>query len=160
MSGLELLVGLAIAIGLIGVVVPLLPGALLVAAAILAWAVDRSDTTGWTVLAIAVAAIALAEVLRFTIPGRRLEASGVPRRSIVLGGLLGVVGFFVIPLIGLLIGFVLGIYLAERTRLGDGAGAWTSTKAALRATGLSILIELAGCLLAAEVWAVVAVGVV
>ena len=54
---------------------------------------------------------------------------------------LGVVGFFVIPVVGLFVGFVLGIYLAERRRVGQ-ADAWPSTKAALRAVGLSILIEL------------------
>ena len=61
---------------------------------------------------------------------------------------LGVVGFFVVPVVGLFVGFVLGVYLAERRRVG-GAAAWPSTKEALRAVGLSILIELAAGVLAA-----------
>ena len=36
-----------------------------------------------------------------------------------------------------------GLYLAELLRLPDGTAAWQSTKHVLRATGLSILIELA-----------------
>jgi hypothetical protein len=55
--------------------------------------------------------------------------------------------------VGLFVGFVLGIYLAERRRLGDAA-AWPSTKAALRAVGLSIVIELTSAVLAAATWVV------
>ena len=32
--------------------------------------------------------------------------------------MLGIVGFFVVPVVGLLLGFVLGVYLAELARLG------------------------------------------
>jgi len=68
------------------------------------------------------------------------------------------VGFFVIPVVGLLVGFVAGIYLAELLRVGR-ARAWPSTGAALRAAGLSLLIELAAGLLAAVVWFVGAMAV-
>ncbi len=63
------------------------------------------------------------------------------------------VGFFVIPVVGLFVGFVLGIYLAERARLGADQ-AWPSTKHALRAVGLSIVIELTAAVLAAATWVV------
>jgi hypothetical protein len=52
-----------------------------------------------------------------------------------------------------LIGFVLGIYASELQRVGAQA-AWPSTKAALRAVGVSMLIELTSTLLAAVVWAI------
>ena len=72
------------------------------------------------------------------------------------GGALGVVGFFVVPVIGAVLGFVLGVYLSELQRVGAGP-AWPATKAALKAVGLSVLIELAAAVLAASVWAVGAV---
>ena len=56
--------------------------------------------------------------------------------------MLAVVGFFVIPVVGFFIGFPLGVYLEERRRLGRHASAWRSTREALRAMGLSIVIEL------------------
>jgi uncharacterized protein YqgC (DUF456 family) len=69
----------------------------------------------------------------------------------VVGAALGVVGFFVIPVVGLVIGFVAGVYVAELRRLGrERAG--RSTALALRAVGLSVLIELAAGLLAAMAW--------
>ncbi len=52
---------------------------------------------------------------------------------------------------GALVGFPVGIYLAERVRVG-AAGAWPSTRTALQAVGLSILIELVAALLATAVW--------
>jgi hypothetical protein len=55
---------------------------------------------------------------------------------------------------GLLLGFVLGVWVAERIRLGDSRLAWPSTKQALKAAGLSTLIELAAGLTIAIVWAV------
>jgi hypothetical protein len=63
-----------------------------------------------------------------------------------------VIGFFVIPVIGLPIGFVLGIYLLELNRLGSSAAAWPSTRKAVTAVGLSMLIEFGSGLLASTVW--------
>jgi uncharacterized protein len=50
-----------------------------------------------------------------------------------------------------LVGFPVGIYVAERVRVGAD-GAWPSTRAALKAVGASILIELAAAVLATGVW--------
>ncbi|WP_308282705.1 DUF456 domain-containing protein [Pseudonocardia nigra] len=138
--------------GIVGVVVPVLPGLLLVVAGVAVWAVPRGDTVGWTVLAVAVAIVVLGSVAKYLLPGRRLRDSGVPGRTIALGAVLGVLGFFVIPVAGLFVGFVLGVYLAELARLGGSERAWPSTRQALTAVGWSILIELATGLLAAAVW--------
>ena len=152
MSEVEVLVALAIAVGLVGVVVPVLPGALLVLGAILVWAWDIGTGEAWVVFAVATTFIALGSVVKYVVPGRRLRTSGVPTSTLLLGGLLGIIGIFVIPVVGLVVGFVLGIYLAELRRVGVDA-AWPATKDALKAVGLSILIELVATLCAASVWA-------
>jgi uncharacterized protein len=157
-SAFEVLVAVAILIGLVGIVVPVLPGALLVWAAVVVWALEQQTTPAWVVAAIASVAITVAQVVKYLLPHRRLRAAGVPQFSIVAGGLLGIVGFFVIPVVGLLVGFVLGIYAAEHRRLRTSRDARDSTIIAMRAVGLSIVIELAGALLAAGVWFAVAVG--
>ena len=54
--------------------------------------------------------------------------------------------------VGFFVGFPLGIYVEERRRLGPHAPAWRSTRQALRAIGLSILIELSATVVAAAVW--------
>ena len=60
----------------------------------------------------------------------------------VLPGLSGNVGVFVVPIVGLLIGFVLGVFLVELLRRRNGSAAWSSTKAALLAVLHSMGIEL------------------
>jgi hypothetical protein len=58
----------------------------------------------------------------------------------------------VIPVVGLFIGFPLGVYLSELARLHDSSKAWPSTRKALGAVAFSLLLELATGLLAAGVW--------
>jgi hypothetical protein len=58
------------------------------------------------------------------------------------------------------IGFPIGVYLSELQRQRDHAAAWTSTKHALRETGVSILIELVGTSLAAAVWLIAVLFIV
>lgn len=151
-SAATFLVGVAIFVGIIGIVVPVLPGALLSLAAILVWALEEQSATGWIVLSAAVVLIGASQVVKYIVPERRLRESGIPRRSTLTGVLLGIVGFFVIPVIGMFVGFPLGVYLSERQRLRAHDLAWTSTKHALRASGLSVLIEFIGTALAAAVW--------
>lgn len=152
-TALSLLVGLAIAVGLVGVVVPVLPGALLAWAAILVWALSVGTATGWAVFVVATVAIGAAQIVKVLVPGRRLREAGVPRESILLGVALAVVGFFLVPFVGLFLGFPLGVYLQERRRLGgEHDPAWRSTQHALRAIGLSIAIELAATLVATVAW--------
>ena len=148
MNAPEVIVGLAVLVGVLGVVVPVLPGSLLILVAVLVWAVQDGSNTAWTVFAAATVLLAVGAVVKYAVPGRSLKAAGVPNRTLMIGGLLGLVGFFVIPVVGLFIGFVLGVYLGELQRVGRDE-AWPSTKHALKAAGLSVLIELVAAALAA-----------
>lgn len=153
MSATEILVAVAIAVGIAGIIVPVLPGTVLVLGAILVWALEIGTTTAWLVFAFAATFLVAGTVVKYLVPGRQLTSAGVPRRTLVTGGLLAFVGFFVVPVVGMLIGFVLGVYVAERARVG-ATGAWPSTRAALRAVGVSILIELVAAFLAVATWVV------
>lgn len=144
----DLLAALAIAVGLAGIIAPVLPGSLLILAALLVWAIAVGESTAWVVVGIAVAVLVLGQVVKYVVPGRRMKASGVPNATLLVGAVLGIVGFFVIPVVGLPLGFVLGVYAAEHRRVGAQLARGT-TVAALRAVGLSILIELAAGLVAA-----------
>ena len=146
------LVGFAIVVGIAGIVVPVLPGALLAWAAILVWAIMESSLDGWAVLVAATGLIGGAQVVKYLVPGRRLREAGVPRSSIVAGLVVGLAGFFLIPIVGLFVGFPAGVYVGERLRLGAHGAAWASTRHAVKAVGLSILIELAATLLTAALW--------
>ncbi|GEL94531.1 DUF456 domain-containing protein [Cellulomonas composti] len=148
----DALVAVAILVGLFGVVVQVLPGAMLVLGAVVVWGVVTGGPVGWTVVAVAVVATGVGQVVKYLLAGRHLRRGGVPGRSVVAGGVLGVVGFFVVPVVGLPLGFVGGIYLAEWARARDPRLAWRSTLVALQATGLTILVELAGALVCTAAW--------
>lgn len=153
MSPLEACLALVILVGVVGVLVPVLPGSALVVGAVLVWALVQGGGTAWTVLVVAVAFIAAGTVVKYVVPGRRLQRSGIPASTQWWGALGALVGFFVVPVLGLFLGFVVGVYAAERRRVGHAA-AWPSTTASLRAVGLSMLIELSAVVLAAATWAV------
>lgn len=150
----ELLIGIVLVLGLVGVVVQVLPGALLVLGGVLVWAALEGTVLAWVVGAVAVAATAGALVGKYLVAGRHLKKAGVPNRTLVWGGLAGIVGFFVVPVVGLPLFFVLAVYLVEVARLHDRRRAWRATVAALTATGITILIELAGALVASGAWLV------
>jgi uncharacterized protein len=150
MSLTEVVVGVAIAVGLIGILVPVLPGSALILVAILLWALELGSGTGWSVFAVAAGFLVIGTVVKYVVPGRQLKDAGIPASTQWTGVALAVPGFFVIPVVGAFVGFVVGVYLAERRRLGPGAGA--STWSALRAVGVSVLIELTAAILAASAW--------
>ncbi|HYN95748.1 MAG TPA: DUF456 domain-containing protein [Pilimelia sp.] len=150
-----LLCAVALAVGVAGVLVPVLPGLVLCWAGVLVWALfGGAGWGGWVVLTAATVIALLATAVKYAWPGRNLKRTGVPTRSLVAGGLLGFVGFFVVPVVGLIGGFVLGLWLAERARLGNSAAAWPSTRAALKAVGLAMAIELTAALSIAVVWVI------
>lgn len=147
-------VALAIAVGLVGIIVPILPGGLLVIGAIGVWAYVEGSTTSWVTFGIAAALYVAAEIIKYTWPVQRMRRADVRTSVLVLGAIAGIVGFFVIPVIGLLIGFVLGVYLAELALRRDPTRAWASTVHALKGVALSVGVELTGALLATITWVV------
>jgi uncharacterized protein YqgC (DUF456 family) len=153
----ELLVLVACVVGILGTILPILPGALLIGGALLVWAVVEGSWVSWGVALAGIAALTLGQVLTYLIPGRRMSAAGIPGRTLLTGGILGIVGLFVVPVVGLPLGFVLGIYLAERVRLPDHAAAWPSTVEAMKGAGLSMLISLVAAVAATGIWLAAAV---
>ncbi len=153
-TGALVLVAIAIAVGLMGILVPFLPGSLLVWAAIAVWAFVEQTTTAWVVLGVATAVIGAGILVKYLWPARRMKAADVSGRTLAAGAVLGVIGFFVIPVAGLLIGFVLGVYLAEVVARRDRRRAWASTKHAIKGVALSVGVELVAALLATAAWVV------
>ena len=149
----SVLAGLAILVGLAGIAIPVLPGLILIWGAVLVWALVVQHGVAWIVLVLASALAIAGWLLQYLIPGRQLRTAGVPNRSTVFGLILGLVGFFVIPVLGLPIGFVLGVYLAELTRVGSDR-AWGSTKHAVKAAAVSYGIELVTGMLIAGAFAI------
>ena len=148
------LVALAIAVGLVGILVPFLPGTLLVYAAIAVWAFVVRGTVAWVVLGVVTAVLGASLLVKYLWPVRRMRAADISGWTLAAGAVAGVIGFFVIPVVGLLVGFVAGVYLAELATCRDRRRAWASTVHAVKGAALSVGVELAGGLLATAAWVV------
>ncbi|MFI5796567.1 DUF456 domain-containing protein [Streptomyces sp. NPDC051677] len=147
-----LLVGLVILLGLCGVLVPGVPGSWLVWAAVLWWALEDPQPVAWAGLMGATLALFLSQVVRWALPPRRLRASGATPRMAVYAGLGAFLGFFLLPVLGAIPGFMGGIYLCERLRLGRHGEARAALRTAMRSGGSSVLAELFTCLLIMGAW--------
>lgn len=143
----DLLVGtgllLAMVVGLVGIIVPVLPGLALINAAVLVWALYDGGTAAWVGLAVCLGVWAAAFVLQYLVPGRRLVAAGVPTWVLVVAGLAGVVGFFVVPVLGLPLFFVGAVYVVQSLRARHLGRSLGSTGQAVIAVVTSQAIELA-----------------
>jgi uncharacterized protein YqgC (DUF456 family) len=147
-------VAVAIAVGLIGILVPLVPGSILVLGAIALWAFFERTTVAWMTLGIAAVILGAALLVKYLWPMKRMRTADVGTWSLLAGAVLGIIGFFVVPVVGLVLGFVLGVYLAELALRRDHRLAWASTVHAIKGVALSVGVELAGALLATMVWVV------
>ena len=154
MSVLEVVLGLVMLVGLIGVVVPVFPGLVLVAGAGLVWAIDRGGPVAWAAFAvmttIAIGGIVASSVL----PARRASAAGAPA-WVVAAGIAGIViGFFAVPVVGALVGFPAGVFVAELARHRHLGLAWRATWEALKNVGLGIAIQLSAGVAMIAIWVV------
>lgn len=157
MSALEIVLALLMVIGVVGIVVPILPGLLLVVVSVLIWALESSSTSGWVVLGITLTLFVAGTALQWLIPGQRMRRAGVGTSTLVAGVVAAIIGAFVIPVVGLFVGFPVGIFLISLARTRDRAEAWRATRHALRAVGTNILIELSTAFTIIAVWAVTVV---
>ena len=144
--------GLLMVVGLIGIVVPFLPGLLLVWLATALWAFEHPNRGAWAVFALCGVVYAVGVVTQYLVPGRRLKDAGVKTSTLFLAVLLAIVLFFLIPVVGAPIGFVLGVFLVETGRHRESGSAWRSTLHALKAVAMSIGIELVAGFLIVLIW--------
>jgi len=150
---LEIAVALAMLVGLVGVVVPVLPGLLVSWLAVVVWAVlDGGGAVRWSAVAVVGLTAAAGYLVSAVAPGKRTADAGAPD-WVLLVGLAGMVaGFFVLPVIGAVIGGVAGVWLAELTRTRDPRAAWTVTVQTLVGFGIAALIQFAAGLLMVAEW--------
>ncbi len=155
-----LAIGVVLVVGLCGVVLPVLPGLALMWAG----AVVYGFAIGWTEFGVAIVVVltaltAAGFVAGILVPGRAAAESGASGAA-QLGGLVGaVVGFFVIPVFGIIVGALAGILVVEYLRRDDWALAWAATKGTARGFGVTFLIELAIGLVMLVLWSVWALTV-
>lgn len=153
-TALTILIGLTIAVGVVGTLIPVLPGPLLVWGAALTFGIIAGfGAVGWIMMALITLGLVIALYLGVRIPQKSAAATGLGAGTQLFSLALAVVGFFVIPVLGAALGFALGIWIATYRREGDLAGANRSTLITLRAFGKATLLQFACAVGMAGSWA-------
>jgi len=135
-------------LGVIGVIVPLVPGTLLVWMTVLvyAWLEGFAAIDGVTFAVISVLAI-VTGTADLWMPLLGARASGASWQSMLggtIGSLLGLI-FFSLP--GALAGYAVGLILGEYLRIRDWQLAFRASLGGLAGFGLSTLVQLGGAIL-------------
>ena len=111
---------IAMLVGVIGTVLPVIPGTILIFGAALFYAlIEGFQTIGWpTLLVLGVLTILAtsADIWASSIGAKMGGASGW---SVVVGLLASLVGFVVFNLLGAILGAVMGVLITEVLRVGD-----------------------------------------
>ena len=149
-------------VGLAGVVVPLLPGTLLLWLTVAVYAVAERlngfaaiDPVTFAVITLIALVTGLSDLW---LPLLGAKVTGSSPRSLVYGVAGGILGTFVIPLLGSIIGYVVGILVGEYRRYGDWNKALRAGWGGLAGWGIATIIQLGGGLiiLILFVWQVLA----
>ena len=151
-AALAVLVMLA---GLAGVVVPVVPGLLLVWLASVGTTLWMgADTVGWVVATVLTLMFVAGTAVTVWLPARQGRRGGVPASSLAAAVLGALVGFVLIPVVGLLVGVCVGLLLAEYRRVGEWRQAFEALMRVMRAYGLGVVIELVIGVMMISVWVV------
>lgn len=121
------IVGVVIAIGVVGAVVQIWPSSPLIGGAILVWAWMSGTRAAWVVLALTVVILTVGTVLKYVIPARGMSKAGIPQSTLIWGGIGGLMGWFLGLPVGLLLGMIAAIFLVEYLRSREASTAWKST---------------------------------
>ncbi|MGW8318599.1 MAG: DUF456 family protein [Candidatus Promineifilaceae bacterium] len=143
-------------VGLVGILLPILPGTVLIWLSVLVYAIfDGFKAIDWAAFAV-ISLIALvtgtADIWLSLIGAQR---SGAARRSLLLGAVGAIAGFFilgaVIPILGSLLGgvlgYALGVLLGQYHKYRDWNIALRASLGGLAGWGLATAVQLGGGLL-------------
>ncbi|MTV24011.1 DUF456 domain-containing protein [Nitriliruptoraceae bacterium ZYF776] len=144
---------LVMLVGMVGVVVPVLPGLLIVWVAGAGTALlVGTDAAGWSLAGVLTLLFVVATAVSWWLPTRRGLRGDAARSSLLVAVAAGAVGFFVIPVVGLVLGALAGLYLAELRRHGDPPRAWAATRSVLVGYGWGVVVELGAGIVMVLTW--------
>jgi len=156
---LQWLAYVVIAIGVLGAILPGVPGPVLIWLGALLWAwADHFQHVGWpTLIVLAVLMIAAggAELWMSALGARR---GGASWPALLAGVALGIAGFFLFSLPGAIVGVVLGILAVETRRTGGLRPALKSSGGFLLGYILSAAVQLSLSLIMVAIFAWQALG--
>ena len=152
---LTTIIAVVMLIALAGVVIPVLPGLALIWGAALFYGFQVGFGPGGVVVMVVLSVLLAVSVgAGIVLPSRAAVESGASKRSQWAGLVGAVIGFFAIPVVGLVVGALAGVLIAEYGRTGDWAAARTATIGLAKGFGVSTLVQLALGVIMIGVWSI------
>jgi uncharacterized protein YqgC (DUF456 family) len=147
-TALVVVVAIVMVIGVGGTVLPILPGLWLIGAAALGYGLFGGfGAVGWVAMALITGLAVAGTASGVYLPQRKAASIGVPWWGQLASLVCAVAGFFIVPVIGAPLGFVVGILLVtlarERNFQGALTATWATLKSMLMASGLQFAVGLA-----------------
>ncbi|MDX1413087.1 MAG: DUF456 domain-containing protein [Candidatus Promineifilaceae bacterium] len=145
--------GLAVAfilVGVVGIVVPILPGMLLVwfTVVVYAWRTGF-EAVGWPTLTFVTIIALITGLSNIWLPLLGAKKTGAAKRAMALGIVGAILGTFLIPLplLGTVIGYALGIFLGEYLKQRNLKLAFRASLGGVAGWGVSTIVEISGAIL-------------
>ena len=130
---LAALVAVVMVVGLAGTVLPILPGLWLIWGSGLLYTILESwDLDGLVFMAVLTALAIVGAVVGVVLPQRQASSVGVPWWGQVIAAACAVLGMFIVPIVGAVVGFVVGIFLVTVARTRELRGSVEASVATIR----------------------------
>lgn len=150
---LVFVIAVTMAVGIVGTVLPIVPGLWLIwAAAVVYGALAGFGWIGLVAMAVITSLAIAGSVASIYLPQRRAAGAGVPWWGQLLALAAAVVGFFVVPVVGILIGFALGILAVSLISTRDLGLAWEATRSTLMGMVVASGVQFAAGMGMTVVW--------
>lgn len=149
---ITVLAGVLLVVAAVGTIYPILPGSLIAIVTLLLWAWAMGSWPAWVAAVLGALICVVGWSASAVLTGRKLKQLEVPRWSILVAVVGGVAGMFLIPVVGIFVGFAAGLLASEAVRHRDVGHALRYSLQTLKAMGTGVLIEFLLVCLAASVW--------
>ena len=127
------LIAVVMVIGLAGTLLPILPGLWLIWAAALVYVlVESRDTAGLIVMVILTVLAVVGTAAAYALPQREASGAGVPVWGQIVAAGAAVGGMMLIPVVGALVGFAVGIFAVTVLRTREVQGSVEASVATIR----------------------------
>jgi uncharacterized protein len=155
---ITVLAGILLVVAAIGAIYPVLPASLIAIVTLLVWAWVVGSWPAWVAAIIGSLVCVVGWSASALLTGRKLKQLEVPGWSIAVAIVAGIVGMFLIPVVGIFVGFAVGLLVIEALRHRDLRHAFRSSLQTLKAMGTGVVVEFLLICVAASVWTVGVIG--
>jgi uncharacterized protein YqgC (DUF456 family) len=159
----ELIAGIiafiAMIVGLAGLVIPLIPGLIIIWLAALGYGIATGfDTLGWIMFAVMTVLMIAGSQLDHLLMGAQAYKKGAPLWAILIALVMYIAGSFVVPIIGGIVAAILALFIVERIRTRENQKALESVRGMLIGFAVAVAVRfVAGVMMIGSwlVWAFV-----